>query len=86
MARYARGGIGRALGLKNAKLGMRIEGEKGDEGPPPGTPEFGYRAYMRRRKLLQDKRSQMTKQPTSRPKRHIFIQRDDSLREKVLKA
>lgn len=48
-----RGGIGKAIGLKPAKLGMRIAGSGNpeDEDVPPGSREFGRRAWVRRRRL-----------------------------------
>lgn len=70
-----RGGIGQALGLRNAKLGMKVEGVPGDEGPAPGTPEFGYRAWTRM-KSLKGKRG--------RPP--IQLERTDPAKNKDLKA
>lgn len=67
-------GIGRSLGLKNAKLGMSIQGAgPGDKGPPPGSPQFGRRAARRRARLQGGKRN-------------VYMQRDESLQDTVLKA
>lgn len=78
MARYQKarrgGGIGRALGLANAKLGMSITGAgAGDKGPPPGSEDFGDRARKRRARL-------------QRRHEDVYIQQDESLQDKVLKA
>ena len=39
------------MSARRAKLGMRITGG-GDDGPPPGSKEFGERAQDRIRRIL----------------------------------
>lgn len=63
---------------KRAKLGMRIEGSarpEDDSGPAPGSKAFGERA-RRRKGQINPKRRRVD----------VFIQEDQSLKEKVLTA
>ena len=74
LKRKIRGGIGRAIGLKPAKLGMRVVGSGNPEDTdiPPGSTEFGKRAWKRRRRL--------------EGKRDFNVEQDPNLQYNSLKA